>query len=37
MDFVSSTRAAEDRTKWKWIVVKSTVVPPTTSQGYGID
>ena len=27
MDFVSSTRAAEDRTKWNGIVVKSSVVP----------
>ena len=26
-DFASSTRAAEDRTRWKGIVVKSTVVP----------
>ena len=27
MDSASSTRAAEDRTKWKGIVVKSSVVP----------
>ena len=27
MDFASSTRAAEDRTRWKGIVVKSSVVP----------
>ena len=27
MDFASSTRAAEDRTRWKRIVVKSSVVP----------
>ena len=27
MDFASSTRAAEDRTRWKGIVVKSFVVP----------
>ena len=27
MDFASSTRAAENRTKWKVIVVKSSVVP----------
>ena len=27
MDFASSTRAAEDRTRWKEIVVKSSVVP----------
>ena len=26
-DFASSTRAAEDRTRWKGIVVKSSVVP----------
>ena len=37
MDFASSTRAVEDRTRWKGIVVKSYVVPPTTSQGYRID
>ena len=27
MDFASSTGAAEDRTRWKGIVVKSSVVP----------
>ena len=27
MDFASSTRAAEDRTRWTRIVVKSSVVP----------
>ena len=27
MEFASSTRTAEDRTRWKWIVVKSSVVP----------
>ena len=27
MDFTSSTRTAEDRTRWKRIVVKSSVVP----------
>ena len=37
MDFASSTRATEDRTRWKGIVVKSSMVPPTTSQGYEID
>ena len=26
-DFASSTRAAEYRTRWLWIVVKSSVVP----------
>ena len=27
LDFASSTRAAEDGTRWKGIVVKSSVVP----------
>ena len=27
MDFASSTRAAEDMTRWKGIVVKSSLVP----------
>ena len=27
MDFVTSSREAEDRTRWKGIVVKSFVVP----------
>ena len=27
IDFASSARAAEDRTRWKRIVVKSSVVP----------
>ena len=27
MGFASSTRAAEDRTRWKRVVVKSSVVP----------
>ena len=27
MDFASSTRAAEGRTRWKGIVIKSSVVP----------
>ena len=31
MDFASSTRAAEDRTRWKGIVVTEA----TTFQGYG--
>ena len=36
MDFASSTRAAEDRTRWKGIVVKSSVVPqqPHKIMGY---
>ena len=38
MDFASSAWTAENRTRWKGIVVKSSVVPQrTTSQGYGID
>ena len=32
--FASSTRAAENRTRWKGIVANSSVVP--TFQGYGI-
>ena len=35
MDFASSTRAAENRTRWKEIVANSSGVP-TTFQGYGI-
>ena len=27
MDFASSTRATEDKTRWKDIIVKSSVVP----------
>ena len=27
MDFASSTRAAENRTRWKGVVAKSSVVP----------
>ena len=27
MDFASSARAAEDRTRWKGVVLKSSVVP----------
>ena len=27
MDFASSTKETEDRTRWKEIVVKSSVVP----------
>ena len=37
MAFASSTRAIEDKTRWKGSVVKSSVVPPMTSQAYGID
>ena len=34
-DFASSTRAAVNRTRWKGIVVNSSVVP-TTLRGNGI-
>ena len=34
MGFASSTRAAENRTRWKGIVANSS---PTTFQGYGIE
>ena len=39
MDFASSTSAAEDRIRWKGIVVKSSVVPqqPCKVKGYRID
>ena len=37
MDSASLTRAAGNRTRWKGIGVKSSVVPPKTLQGYGID
>ena len=30
MDFPSSTRVAENRTRWIGIVAKSSVVPPTS-------
>ena len=35
MDFASSTRAAENRSRWKWIVANSSVVPrrPTKVMG----
>ena len=35
MDFASSTRAAENRTKWKGIVVNSSVVPRRSSKVMG--
>ena len=35
MDFASSTRAAENRTKWKGIVAKSSVVPRRPSKVMG--
>ena len=36
MDFASCTRAAEERTRWKGVVVKSSVVPqrPCKAMGY---
>ena len=36
MDFVSSTRAAENRSRWKGIVAHSSVVPrrPSKVMGY---
>ena len=36
LDFASSSRAAEDRTRWKEIVIKSSVVPqrPPKVMGY---
>ena len=37
MDFASSTRAAEDRTRWKGIVVKIICGAPNALQGYRID
>ena len=36
MDRDSSTRAAKDRTRWKRVGVRSSVVPQTALQGYGI-
>ena len=36
MDFASSTRPTEDRTRWKMIVIVICGAP-TSSQGYGID
>ena len=35
MDFASSTRAAENRTKWKGIVADSSVVPRRPSKVMG--
>ena len=37
MDFASSTRAAENGTRWKGIVANSSVVPDATFQGNGIE
>ena len=37
MDFTSSTRAAEKRTRWKGIVANIICGAPTTSLGYGIE
>ena len=35
MDFASSTRAAENRTRWKGIVANSSLVPQRTSKVMG--
>ena len=35
MEVVSSTRAAEDRTRWKGIVVKSSGVPQQPDKVMG--
>ena len=35
MDFASSTRAAEDRTRLEGVVAKLSVEPPMRLQGYG--
>ena len=35
MDFASSTRAAEDRTRWKGVVVKSSEVPQQPCKEMG--
>ena len=37
MDFANSSRAAEDRTRWKNDSCKVIRDALTTSQGYGID
>ena len=36
MDIASSARAAEDRTRWKGVIMKSSSAL-TTLLGYGID
>ena len=35
MDFASTTRTAENRTRWKWIVANSSVVPRRPSEVMG--
>ena len=35
IDFASSTRAAENRTRWKWIVANPSVVPRRPSKVMG--
>ena len=35
LDFASSTRAAEDRTRWKGISVNSSVVPQRPRKAMG--
>ena len=37
MDLASSNRTAEEMTRWKGGVVKSSVVPQGRAKGYGID
>ena len=37
MDFASSTKAAEDRTRWKGIVAISSVVSQQPSKGMGMN
>ena len=37
MDFASSTRAAENRTRWKGIVANSSVVPRRLSKVMGLN
>ena len=37
MDFASSTRAAESRTKWKGIIANLSVVPRRPSKVMGSD
>ena len=34
MDIASTTRAAENRTRWKWIIVESFVMPQRWMDGW---
>ena len=36
LEFAKSQRAVENREKWRKLVVKSSVVPPTTPRGQGM-